>query len=542
MHNLFLGELREHCIKIWDLKNAESRHKPKRLQAHTPDQQRDILRRIREGVSQLSSNIIKRARRDYLEAVIELNGIAVPNNKQTKAGFAEALVAWVQAVPGGFPSFQLPSPMPTSTTHFRLPTAEPDSPRGILTNPVLLQLRQDIRGVFLPSWLEKPPSNLGEAKHGKLKADHWRTLCTVFMVITLIRLWGTTAALPDEAIALENYMHLVAAVDLATRRSMSPARANSYDQHMLSYLQGLRTFYGADLKPNQHLALHLRECLLLFGPVHGWWAFPFERYNGLLQRLKTNHKPADMPKTFIRYFYLGAALRWVMDSFQWPKIPEYQEMVDAFRTAFSGPRTGTYATDQSVFSTISDDDISATSQSRGGVDYTLPDQLYRSLLKLVNRTSEVAFGSFHVGAIDGNPYLSPTATAIRKTDHGGVSYASATTGKRDSFILFSKEVDGSRQAVAGQISEIFTHTRQNGPTVVEETFFLVDEFKALSPQHAALDPYRKFPDVPTWLCYNEFSTNQHLLRAQDIISHFAALIYTPSDIGTECIVVRSLDR
>ncbi len=99
------------------------------------------------------------------------------------------------------------------------------------------------------------------------------------------------AALPGEANALDNFMHLIAAVDLATRRTMSASRANLFDQHMEAYLQGLRTFYNAKLVPNHHMSLHLKECLLLFGPTHGWWVFPFERYNGLLQKMNTNHKP-----------------------------------------------------------------------------------------------------------------------------------------------------------------------------------------------------------------------------------------------------------
>lgn len=186
---------------------------------------------------------------------------------------------------------------------FRLPTDEPEEPEGtsaaIFSSDVLQEVRSDIQRIYLPSWLEKPPSNIGDASHGKLKADHWRTLCTVTMVITLVRLWGHTRASQEESDALENFMHLVAAVDLATRRSMSVDRANTFDSHMEAYVQGLRTIYEADLVPNHHLSLHLKDCLLLFGPTHGWWAFPFERYNGLLQRLKTNNKPcASSPLSY----------------------------------------------------------------------------------------------------------------------------------------------------------------------------------------------------------------------------------------------------
>jgi hypothetical protein len=47
------------------------------------------------------------------------------------------------------------------------------------------------------------------------------------------------------------------------------------------------------LYPNHHLSLHLAECIRNFGPVHGWWAFPFERYNGIIQRYNTNNKMGE---------------------------------------------------------------------------------------------------------------------------------------------------------------------------------------------------------------------------------------------------------
>ena len=146
---------------------------------------------------------------------------------------------------------------------------------------------------MVPTWIEKPPSNFGEASHGSLKADQWRTVCTIHMVLTLVRLWGIKTATTEQRTVLQNFLHLVIAVDAATRRSMSATRAELYDKHMELYIQGLREIYEHELVPNHHLALHLVECLLLFGPVHGWWAFPFERFNGLLQRLNTNHKPSE---------------------------------------------------------------------------------------------------------------------------------------------------------------------------------------------------------------------------------------------------------
>lgn len=205
----------------------------------------------------------------------------------------------------GVSSILIPPALPYPTNNFHLIEAdneasEPENQFGrIFTGQVLDAIRKDIGVIHVPSWLERPPANVGSAATGKLKADHWRTLCTVHMVITLGRLWGGSSASDDERAALENFMHLIAAVDLATRRTMSRERAVSFDRHIEAYLLGIRTLYDAQLVPNHHLSLHLMDCLLLFGPTHGWWSFPFERYNGMLQKLKTNHKQRTLPFSII---------------------------------------------------------------------------------------------------------------------------------------------------------------------------------------------------------------------------------------------------
>ena len=199
---------------------------------------------------------------------------------------------------------RIPPPLPDSTNNFYVITVEashsseedensdddPTAQYRIFTGDVLKQVRRDIADAVVPTWVERPPADFGEASHGSLKADQWRTVCTIYLVLTLVRLWGHGKATDQQRTVLQNFVHLVVAVDAATRRSMSTARAELFDKHMELYVKGLRELYDHELVPNHHLALHLKECLLLFGPVHGWWAFPFERFNGLLANLNTNSR------------------------------------------------------------------------------------------------------------------------------------------------------------------------------------------------------------------------------------------------------------
>lgn len=190
-------------------------------------------------------------------------------------------------------SIRLPAVLDYDAVEFHLKAeAPPDVSRyQVLSYEVLQQIRHDIVSTYLPSWLQRPPSNFGSPGHGKLKADQWRTVCTINMVITLTRLWSSPSATKLDQRLLENFLHLVSAVELASRCTMSESRVGAYDEHMHTYVRGLREIFNQDLVPNNHLSLHLYVCLMLFGPVYGWWAFPFERLIGILQSTESNSKP-----------------------------------------------------------------------------------------------------------------------------------------------------------------------------------------------------------------------------------------------------------
>ena len=49
--------------------------------------------------------------------------------------------------------------------------------------------------------------------------------------------------------------------------------------------------------------LHLKESVLNYGPVYGFWCFPFERFNGVLESFQKNWISSElqMLKKFITY-------------------------------------------------------------------------------------------------------------------------------------------------------------------------------------------------------------------------------------------------
>ncbi len=165
----------------------------------------------------------------------------------------------------------------------------------VLGRDTLEEVYKDIARMKLPSWIGRVPNNLGSGSSRSLSADQWRTACTVNLVTTLIRLWGPLDPSSQKRQMLDNFMDLVRAIKLATRRELCQEDIDSYKFYMHRYLEGVIRLYSDSgderkLLPYHHIALHLPHFLVNFGPTHSWRCFPFERYNHVLQQIPTNRK------------------------------------------------------------------------------------------------------------------------------------------------------------------------------------------------------------------------------------------------------------
>lgn len=252
----------------------------------------------------------------------------------------------------------------------------------------------------------------------------------------------------------------------------------------------------------------------------------------------------DMPLTFMRYFYMGATLRWLMHAMEWPVLKVFSDLVSAFDAAFGDVLRGTRIIDAHGSDMRGSDAGSVPpfpydSTKEAGLSISV----YEPLLKLVNATSSVQFQSSRSRTDHGLPRLPPDAQTVARIVYQGVVFASQDRSERNSFVLFSTGTsEQPRGTSAGQISQIFYHRRLENDAEIVEPFLVVKEYSPLKKNHESLDPFRQFDALDTRLYYNTFKPAHRLLRVQDILCHFAALTYVPDDIGKECIVARSLDR
>lgn len=61
------------------------------------------------------------------------------------------------------------------------------------------------------------------------------------------------------------------------------------DENLVEFCKAFETLYGKEnCTPNMHMHLHLKQSVFNYGPVYGFWCFPFERFNGILGSFQKN--------------------------------------------------------------------------------------------------------------------------------------------------------------------------------------------------------------------------------------------------------------
>ncbi|THU99068.1 hypothetical protein K435DRAFT_583790, partial [Dendrothele bispora CBS 962.96] len=64
---------------------------------------------------------------------------------------------------------------------------------------VLQRLHRVISELVIPAWVGKPPRDVGLPKAGTLKADHWRTLFSIYLPLALLSLWHKDSPLKSNS-------------------------------------------------------------------------------------------------------------------------------------------------------------------------------------------------------------------------------------------------------------------------------------------------------------------------------------------------------
>ncbi|MBW0591719.1 hypothetical protein O181_131434 [Austropuccinia psidii MF-1] len=165
--------------------------------------------------------------------------------------------------------------------------------------------REIMKDVVLPSGVGALPQNLGESKHGRLKASDWLTLFT--LILPLIIPKSFIEEIEDiplnskRGIFLQNTGDVIQCTRIVCSWSVKEGYAGRFKIAYNRYLKNAKTLYkNPKLKPNHHYCLHIPQQMKIWGPMLVISEFSGERVIGLLQKIPTNNKTSEIHGTIIR--------------------------------------------------------------------------------------------------------------------------------------------------------------------------------------------------------------------------------------------------
>ncbi|KAJ6550329.1 hypothetical protein B0H19DRAFT_1265160 [Mycena capillaripes] len=168
------------------------------------------------------------------------------------------------------------------------------------TSDQLEKIRQCIMEVSLPTWVTRPPGNLGDMKYGKLKAEEFLTLFSAILPLVLPEMELDDEPSRHEAM-FDSFCQLVAATNILASFKTSNSAADAFLIHYHAYFSSIQNLFpDVAVVPNHHLAMHNGDILKNWGPLASQNEFMGERTNGMLQKIKTNDHLYDMDYTVLR--------------------------------------------------------------------------------------------------------------------------------------------------------------------------------------------------------------------------------------------------
>ncbi|EJD40812.1 hypothetical protein AURDEDRAFT_170229 [Auricularia subglabra TFB-10046 SS5] len=371
----------------------------------------------------------------------------------------------------------------------------------------LAEIRQCIRDIPLPTWVARPPANLGEASHGKLKADVVLVLFTVIFPMIVPEIFSRPHAEASRRrfVMLENFAHLVAAMNIVSSYSPSASLADDYMTHYVKYRELRRDLWpNQHSVPNDHIAMHNGEALKFWGPLAPLSEFAYERQNGVLAAIPTNNHYYDMDLTMLRQICRRGRLEaLICDGVQ--KNPTLQKLCSIIFPA-----------------TLRSETLSAAETAAiGATNKPLQRQHYQLILNYVNQPMALWRDCNAIPHPPLAKILPPSAKSLLSITIESRTYSTKPSHFGNSSVFL--HVPHSPATRTGFIEHIWTIPMDNKVRM----FLFVNMHQELEDEEVAKAPYVAVADMQTGIISCSASSVQIIIEPSHIICH-APLYKRPS--------------
>ena len=158
--------------------------------------------------------------------------------------------------------------------------------RKILSVSQLHTLQQRVDSVRAPPDIGRIPGKICSG-FVSFTADQWKNWVVYYSLFVLHDMLNTDV--------LECWRHFVQACRIVLAKHISPEKVFLGDAHFLQFCLRMQSLFGNNsITPNMHMHCHLHSFILDFGPLHGFWLYAFERYNGLLGAMPHNNHSIEV--------------------------------------------------------------------------------------------------------------------------------------------------------------------------------------------------------------------------------------------------------
>ncbi|OAD71012.1 hypothetical protein PHYBLDRAFT_171073 [Phycomyces blakesleeanus NRRL 1555(-)] len=346
---------------------------------------------------------------------------------------------------------------------------------GLIDDKKLVAMQKAVEKVVLPPDYMSLGTRIAKG-FPYMKADEWKSWCLVYSPVVL------RDVLPLSE--FKNWIEFVNACRYFTKPNVSEEDIEKGHKCLEEFCKGCETLYDLDLlSPNMHLHLHLRQTMIDFGPVYGYWLFSFERYNSVLKNIKTNRRNG-FKLTFMRQFIEES---WKGDFVHRLLKPMHAlacfEIFDKFITTNNNTNTNTYLSHSFSISKYLEASQNISMIIRGNEPLppsTLPLKT-RPLSFMPKHEYDCLVGYYQAAyknpqisgckdVIDDSPFVNDWIEMVKSVDLLGQSYKGCIgTNGRGSYIqAYFTEQTGSEHAYVGEIQYLFVHNFR--PTVSSLTY------------------------------------------------------------------------
>lgn len=372
----------------------------------------------------------------------------------------------------------------------------------------LMAIRDCISSISLPTWISRPPRNLGQKKHGKLTAMDFLNLFTIILPLILPELWRKKATDINKHL-LQSFYDLVAATNIISSYTTSVEEADTFSNHYIGYRTSLPHLYeNFHSFPNHHYAMHFPALLKHWGPLASLCEFAGERMNGMLQRIKTNGHRGEMELTMLTKMNRRLRLRVLLGQ-DFEEDDPSRALAELLQPETSSDIGGIppIFTSEAVA-----DDLSTASP--------LDDNLYNQLLHYLKTHDDASYCHFMAFPHGPHKLVLPNGAHRLKNIHlDGMTYSCQSSHNGNSAIRFyDPDSDMEhRTEKMGFIHTILALPLKNIP----RHFIVVNTYRPLLENELQRTPYPQRPRFMTTIVDSRPSDNFVLIEASHIISHLS---------------------